>query len=179
MAGVRHMFRATVVVAIAMALLPAVAPAAKKKPAPGYQWATINICDTLRHPNEMGVRASMPGNGTYQRMYMRFRAQFYNSEKKKYENVQGSGFSGWIYAGSARYKYRQAGFTFSFDPPGPGASFTLRGLVDLQWRQKQKTKSGKLRWLVVRKAQLITKAGLKGVRGSDPPGFSSGVCEIR
>ena len=47
-------------------------------------WATVNICDTLRHPDQMGVRASMPGDGTHERMFMRFRAQFLNATTHKW-----------------------------------------------------------------------------------------------
>ena len=41
-------------------------------------WATINICDTEAYPNVLGVRASMPGNRTRQKMWMRFRATYYD-----------------------------------------------------------------------------------------------------
>ncbi|HEX8855469.1 MAG TPA: hypothetical protein VF752_07690 [Thermoleophilaceae bacterium] len=167
---------AVAALAVAFVVVPTGAEGAKSSK---YLWATINICDTLKHPNDMGVRASMPGDGTHKRMYMRFRAQFYNATKKRYENVQGSGLSGWIYAGSARYTFRQAGFTFSFDRPAPGAEFKLRGVVSFEWRKKQRTRSGKRRWVVVRKATRVTKGGRAGVRGADPPGFSSGVCQIR
>jgi hypothetical protein len=175
--GVRRLFTVAAAVAVAVALLPAGAQGATSPSK--YLWATINICDTLQHPNQMGVRASMPGNGEHQRMYMRFQAQFYNEATKRYQNVLGSGLSGWIYAGSARYRFRQAGFTFSFDPPAPGANFTLRGLVSFQWRARQRTKSGHRRWVVVRKLRRVTKGGREGVHGADPPGFSSGVCQIR
>jgi hypothetical protein len=175
--GVRRL--SIIAVAAAAAVAVVVAPSgAEGAKSSRYLWATINICDTLKHPDQMGVRASMPGDGSHKRMYMRFRAQFYNASKKRYENVQGSGLSGWIYAGSARFKFRQAGFTFSFDPPAPGAGFKLRGLVSFQWRQKKRTRSGKRHWVVVRKASRITKGGRAGVRGADPPGFSSGVCQI-
>jgi hypothetical protein len=42
-------------------------------------WATINICDTEAYPNVLGVRASMPGNRTRQKMWMRFRATYYDA----------------------------------------------------------------------------------------------------
>jgi hypothetical protein len=31
-------------------------------------WATVNICDTEKNPDSMGIRAGMPGNGTDQRL---------------------------------------------------------------------------------------------------------------
>src|SRR3712207_9424911 len=49
-------------------------------------WATVNICDTVRHPDRMGLRARMPGNGTNQRMYMRFVAQY--GDGKRWRRVK-------------------------------------------------------------------------------------------
>jgi hypothetical protein len=144
-------------------------------------WATINICDTLKHPDELGVRASMPGNGRRQRMYMRFHAQYWDSAKKRYRDVPGTGRTKWIYAGSARYRFRQAGFNFGFDPPAPGASYRLRGVVDFQWRARRHAKQGKRhkrRWVVVRRARRVTHSGHENVPGSDPPDFSASFCVI-
>lgn len=172
----RHITACLVVVA-ALALPGAPAHAATK---PGkYLWATINICDTLRHPDQMGVRASMPGNGRRQNMFMRFHAQYQDPVKKTYADVAGTGVSRWIYAGSARFRDRQAGFTFAFDPPAAGSSFTLRGAVEFQWRARRRTKGGKLRTVVVRRERLVTRAKRKGVRGSDPRGFSAASCLIQ
>src|SRR5215210_2077988 len=69
-------------------------------------WATVNTCDTFASPDAMGVRASMPGNGTRQRMYMRFSARWYSGAAGSWLDVP-DGKSPWVYAGSARYKARQ------------------------------------------------------------------------
>jgi hypothetical protein len=47
----------------------------KARAAASRLWATVNVCDTERSPDAMGVRASMPGNGKPQVMFMRFTAQ--------------------------------------------------------------------------------------------------------
>jgi hypothetical protein len=148
---------------------------ASAAPPPKGLWATVNICDTPSWPNYMGVRASMPGNGTRQKMYMRFHAQFYDSTKKQWFKVKGIGASPWLLAGSARFKTRQAGYNFSFAPRS--TPFTLRGVVDFQWREKRRTKSGKRRFVVVRTLHANTK-GEHVAPGADPPGYSSGTCEI-
>jgi hypothetical protein len=146
---------------------------ASAAPRPADLWATVNICDTLQHPNQMGVRASMPGNGTRERMWMRFHAQFYDTTKKHWFNVKGNGMSNWILAGSARFRTREVGWTFAFAAPAPGSTFTLRGVVDFQWRLKRKKRT-----IVVRSATANTKGGFKSTTGADPPGYSNGVCSI-
>ena len=90
------------------------------------KWATVNICDTEKTPDGMGLRASMPGNGTSQRMFMRFTAQWYSGSQNAWLDVPG-GVSRWIYAGSARYVSRQAGYTFDFVTPPAGRGCSARG----------------------------------------------------
>ena len=149
-------------------------------PPPKALWATVNICDTFDHPNQMGVRASMPAGGRRQRMYMRFHAEFYNPAKKEWFKVKGSGVSRWIYVGSGRRETRQAGYTFSFMPPKPGATYVLRGVVDFQWRVRRRRRHHRhrRRTVVVRTLHANTK-GEHPADGADPPGYSSGTCEIR
>jgi hypothetical protein len=98
-------------------------------------WATVNICDTAKAPDSMGVRASMPGNGTRQRMYMRFSAEYWSRSRQAWTPVSGSGVSPWVFAGSAQYERRQAGWTFHFSPPPAGVTFTMRANVEFQWRR--------------------------------------------
>ena len=97
-------------------------------------WATVNICDTKAAPDAMGVRASMPGNGTRQKMYMRFTAQYWSRALQDWAPVAGSGTSPWVFAGSAEYARRQAGWTFEFAAPPAGITFTMRANVEYQWR---------------------------------------------
>jgi hypothetical protein len=100
-------------------------------------WATVNICDTANAPDSMGVRASMPGNGTSQRMYMRFTAEYWSRSREAWAPVAGSGVSPWVFAGSAEYARRQAGWTFQFAPPPPGVTFTMRANVEFEWRRSK------------------------------------------
>jgi hypothetical protein len=168
----RHVAAAAAIIAAGAVSTAAAAPAPKNL------WATVNICDTAIHPNQMGVRASMPGNHTRERMWMRFHAQFYKPRTRQWFDVKGNGVSPWQYVGRARVKSQQAGYTFSFAPPAAGNAFVLRGVVDFQWRTRRRTKSGKLRTVVVRTLHANTK-GDHPSAGADPPGYSSGTCEIR
>jgi hypothetical protein len=158
-----------------LAVLCAPAQALAKKKANPQLWATVNACDTVIHPNAIGVRARMPGNGTHQRMRLRFTAQF--KEGKKWKPVPGHGRSRWLSAGSANRRSRQAGWTFTIGQPPAGTSFKLRGKVEFQWRA-HRTVHGKRRWVVVKRKVRITRGGLEHVVGGDPAGRSTAFCTI-
>jgi hypothetical protein len=149
----------------AVAALPALA--AKQ---PKQLWATVNVCDTSLHENMMGVRASMPGDGERTKMYMRFVAQYYDRSRQLWAEVKGSGVSKWILVGSGIYAAREGGYTFAFDPPGSGKTFTLRGAVDYKWTKGRR---------IVRTAHVITRGGHPGTKGADPADYSASLCEIR
>jgi hypothetical protein len=157
-------------------------------------WATVNICDTARAPDSMGVRASMPGNSRSRRMYMRFTAQYWSRSRQDWAPVAGSGVSPWVFAGSARYERRQAGWTFEFAPPPPGVTFTMRAIVEFEWRasrervarrgRSKRKRSFDLRGpsasraKVVRSVTRTTETGIAGVHGGDPEGTSKAMCLI-
>jgi hypothetical protein len=150
---------------VACAVLPSAAQAASSR----YLWATINTCD---HPaGSVGIRASMPGNGTNQRMYMRFSAQFRNAAG---HFVETGSSTRWVKVGSARRMSVQSGVNFAFAAPDPGTGYVFRGRVDFRWTARK----GK-RWKVVRNESRITRAGVKGVEGGTPPGKSEGLCLIQ
>jgi hypothetical protein len=148
-------------------------------------WATVNVCDTPERPNALGIRASMPGNGLRQRMYMRFRAQYYNGPADAWAPANNA-VSPWVYVGSARYRYRQAGWTFTFAQPPTGQTYTMRGMVDFRWRalkrrrhrRHHRRRSHKARWVVARRATRATKSGMQAVSGGDPAGISKALCLI-
>jgi hypothetical protein len=166
--------RALVASALAAAALLPAAPARAQQTR--LLWATVNICDTPAHPNMVGMRASMPGNGRRQRMYMRFRAFWYRIAQRDWVPLP-RGRSGWIYAGSARFRARQAGYSFRVSQPPPGKSFVVRGVVEFQWRARRR-RAGKSRWVVAKRVRATTRGGAPGVQEGDPPGLSLGACEV-
>lgn len=141
-------------------------------PRPRDLWATVNVCDTAAHPNALGVRARMPGDARLRRaqMQLRIRVHWFSEEEGIWHNVGGTGISPWLRLGSARVRHREVGYTFQFDPPAAGGRFVLRGVVEYRWRVRGRT---------VRRARANTKGGFESTAGADPPGFSSGLCEIR
>ena len=110
----------------------------------------------------------MPGNGTSQTMWMRFRASYFDRATEQWRDVEG-GRSPWVKVGDARFRSRQAGRRFTIDPPVPTTSHVVRGLVEFQWRRGRK--------VVRRRRQKTLSRHPTGTFG-DPRGYSAGVCEI-
>jgi len=191
------------------ALMATAARSKKNDPADGKVggrpfWATVNICDTQKSPNALGVRASVPGNGSRQRIFARYTAQWWSGAKQEWLKVGGSGATNWIFVGDADMSSRQAGWTFHFVQPPEGKTYVMRGVVQFQWRgrprvarkhQKAQLSRGrrhrkahssrgrrrqprKARTAVVRERTLLTKTGVKHVQGGDPAGLSKAMCLI-
>ena len=141
-----------------------------------HLWATFNVCDPPDPrpeeigPDTIGIRASMPGSRDGREiMYMRFRVQFFKDADQTWHNVVKGGDSGWQRAGLARYKARQSGRYFRFQPPIGMPTVQLRGKVNFEWRLKGE---------VTRKAAKLTTKGHKSSAGSFPDGYSEATCTI-
>jgi hypothetical protein len=152
-------------------------------------WATVNICDTHKSPNALGVRVSLPGNGSDEKMFARFTAQWWSGAEQKWLGVDGAGTSRWVYAGTADYKARQTGWTFRFNEPPEGTTFVMRGVVEVSWRNLHKahgsrrgrahgSRRRRAHWSTVRERTLLTETGFEDVQGGDPVGTSKAMCLI-
>jgi hypothetical protein len=100
-------------------------------------------------------------------MFMRFRAQYKAADGSWKDFAAAGDDSGFVPVGSARYKARQGGFTFTYQPD-PGQRFELRGVVNYEWRRGSK---------VVRRAVKATTPG-HNVSVADPEGYSAATCEV-
>jgi hypothetical protein len=165
------------IVALAAAGLAAPSAAlAADSPAPTVDkspllWATINICDTVKHPDTIGIRASMPGSGKpTERMYMRFQVQYFRASTQTWAPTDATVDSGFQSVGSAKFRRRESGWNFSITPPPTGQTYRLRGVVSFEWRVGKK---------VVRKARKRTRSGHKGTFGADPKTASAAECVIK
>jgi hypothetical protein len=154
-------------------------------------WATVNVCDTEKSPNALGVRTSVPGNGSDERIFARYTAQWWSGAQQQWLTVGGSGVTDWIELGSADMTSRQAGWTFRFVQPPAGTGYVMRGVVEVQWRDRveaaRKARRGRharrhrrahRAQRVVRERTLLTQTGMKGVEGGDPAGLSKAMCLI-
>ena len=148
------------------------APGAVTAAAPEGPWATVNVCDTDDHPDTIGVRGSMPGSASNERLYMRARVQYLDKATNSWRYVDKAD-SGYFSVGTGKARRRQGGRDFKVRPPARG-KYVLRGIVDFEWREASKGK--KLR--VVRRAQRQTRRGHPGTAGADPARFSAGTCDL-
>lgn len=154
------------------ALVGAARPAIAAGPsvdASRHLWATVNICDTARHEDSIGVRASMPGSGKRgESMWMRFRVQYRSAQGEWRDLESASTRTKFLRVGRhARYKARQAGWVFAFAPER-GRSHVLRGVVSFAWRKGGRT---------VRRATQATSGGHRAAM-ADPRRYSAATCEI-
>ena len=133
-------------------------------------WATVNICDTRDHPDEIGIRASMPGlERRAATLLMRFRIQYYATVDSKWHNFAANPRtdSGWMRLGRQRGGAVESGFNVRFRPPVDGGAHHLRGAVAFRWRRDGR---------VVRRKREITEAGHRSTAGADPRNYSAATC---
>jgi hypothetical protein len=157
----------------AMGLLATLAPAAlaapQRSPADARLWATVNVCDTERSPDTIGIRGSMPGSGdARETMWMRFQVQFRSTDDGKWHNVPEGGDSGFIAAGTGSAKARQAGRSFRILPKR-GEQVLLRGRISFEWRSNG---------VVTRRERMLTRKGHRSSAGADPAAYSAATCTI-
>lgn len=159
--------RLALVGAVLASLMVAAAPAGAASTA---VWATVNVCDTRKAPDTIGLRASMPGIARKgATMRMRFQVQYRNADKLW---VAGTGLdTGYLSIGSANVTSREAGHSFRVKPPAKGGSYLMRGLVTFQWRSQRGT--------LLTAKRRITSGGHKSTAGADPAGYSAATCTIR
>jgi hypothetical protein len=136
--------------------------------APAAPWATVNVCDTARHPDTVGMRGSMPGSRASEGLFVRLRVQYLDTASNRWRYVGARADSGYISVGNGKATRRQGGRNFTLRPPASGG-YVLRGIVDFQWRRGS---------AVVRRAQRQTRRGHPGTPGADPSSYSAETCKV-
>lgn len=132
-------------------------------------WATIDVCNPTDQPDTVGIRGSMPGDKqAHDKMFMSFRLQYLDPTTKKWLDLASGASPAFVAVGPGK-SVRQGGQSFQLVPKAGKPAFTLRGVVDYQWRR------GKT---VLQSAARPTTAGHMSLAGADPAGFSSASCLI-
>jgi len=132
-------------------------------------WSTIDVCNATDQPDTIGVRGSMPGDhNVHDTMYMRFRLQYMNTTTKTWVDLTKGAAAAYTNVGTGA-SARQAGRSFQLNPVAGQPAFTLRGVVNFEWRHNG---------AVVAQVSRTTSAGRVSLAGSDPEGFSAATCLI-
>lgn len=152
-------------VLLAAVLMLVLAPAAASAKEQSDTWATVNVCDTAKQPDAIGIRASMPGTPKGARLSMRFRVQ-YRTADGSWDNVEDAD-SGWRNVGSARGVPVEYGWSFTF--ARRETPVTLRGVVKFRTRRGNS---------LPREQEVVTEAGHASKAGSDPVGYSAATCAL-
>jgi hypothetical protein len=145
---------------LVISLLLLTAGAAPARAADSKLWATVNVCDTAAHPNEIGIRAALPLRGS-RTAGLRFRVQYRDLSDGRWLWVRDAD-SHWQKVGRAQ----ESGW--SFEVAGDGTQI-LRGVVNYRWKRHGK---------IVRRARRVTEVGHHSTAGADPADFSAATCRI-
>jgi hypothetical protein len=132
-------------------------------------WSTIDVCNATDQPDTIGIRGSMPGDhAPHDTMFMRFRLQYMNTTSKTWVDLTKGADAAYTNVGTGA-SARQAGRSFQLNPVAGQPAFTLRGVVNFEWRHNG---------IVLAQASRATSAGRVSLAGSDPEGFSAATCLI-
>ena len=153
------MRRVVLVAVLTLLVFPAAAGARDASP-----WATVNVCDTVKQPDRIGIRASMPGTPKGARLSMRFRVQYRSGDDWK--DVDDAD-SGWVSVGTAKGTAVEYGWSFTF--ARSSQQTVLRGVVKFRWRRGD---------TLPKQSEVATESGHKSSAGADPAGYSAATCAL-
>jgi hypothetical protein len=127
-------------------------------------WATINVCDTHKHPRTIGIRGEVPALGFPATISISLGVDFWSKTDKRFEpDPQASRM---IKVGPVSHGIHQRGVIFQF------AAHTgrLRGTAKFAW-----TRRGK----VLGSTKRVTTPRHHDADFGDPSGFSAATCMIK
>jgi hypothetical protein len=127
-------------------------------------WATVNICDTKKFPNTLGVRGQMPGLGFGSSLSIDIQVDFFDKTQKRFAPVPSATMK--IPLGRVASGLQQGGATFTFQPH----TGLLSATVEFQWMR-----AGKVLAHTTRRAT----GGHTAADFGNPPHFSAAQCTIK
>ena len=127
-------------------------------------WATINVCDTRKHPHTIGIRSEAPALGFQATISISIAVDFYSKTDKRFEPDPNA--TKMIKVGPVTHGIHQRGVTFRFAPH----TGRLRGTATFSW-----TRHGK----VLGSTKRLTTTSHHDADFGDPSGFSAATCMIK
>jgi hypothetical protein len=129
-------------------------------------WATVDICNTKRHPRALGVRGQMPSLGFGASHEMNIQVEYQPTPKIGFKPDPDPNAKQSVALGYSANKLLQSGWTFRGFPRHTGL---LRATVAFVWRRGDRQ---------IARIVRTTTAGHRDVVGADPPKFSAAQCNI-
>jgi hypothetical protein len=129
-------------------------------------WATVNICDTRKYRNDLGVRGQMPTLGFASSLYMVVQVNFWSKTEHRFLPIQSKLATTRLSLGSNANGLQQDGAVFPFT----AHTGLLNATFTFIW-----TRGGKVIGQTVRR----TTAGHADADHGNPPRFSAAQCRIK
>jgi hypothetical protein len=126
-------------------------------------WATVNICNTKRHPDVVGIRGQMPALGFASALSMQVELRYWSDSEKRYRALSNTKQT--LALGAERSGLHQSGISFQFTPHAG----TLAGTIRFEWRLHRRAIGHIVRH---------TSADHPDADQGDPAHFSAGKCSI-
>jgi hypothetical protein len=142
-----------------------IAKAVARAEASSGLWATINICNSRRDPDSLGVRGQMPALGFAATLAMTFQVDYFDTLTQAFVPITGSTAVNHVSLGTVSAGLSQGGAVFPFNP-GAGE---LDATVTFTW-----TVAGKVVGTVTR----TTSGGHPTAKFASPPHYSEASCTI-
>jgi len=173
----RHMRAALVTTVLAAALLVAAGPASagvgsaqiaravRSAERSRSLWATVNICDTRKYRNDIGVRGQMPALGFSAKLYMVVQVNYWSRTHNRFLPIQSNLATTRLSLGNSATGLEQDGAVFPFS----AHTGLLNATFTFIW-----TRKGTLIGQTVRR----TTAGHHDADHGSPPHFSAAQCRI-
>jgi hypothetical protein len=126
-------------------------------------WATVNICNSKRYPDTIGIRGQMPSLGFAAWLSMNIQLNYYSPADKQFIPLP-SGGTHTTRLGRSSVKLQQGGATWNFNKP-----VLLDASVQFVWRR-----AGKL----LGETTQTTTAGHRTEQFGSPTHYSAKQCQI-
>lgn len=129
-------------------------------------WATVNICDTRKYHNEIGVRGQMPTLGFSSTLYMVVQVNYWSASQHQFLPIQSRLATTRLSLGSISSGQEQDGAVFPFS----AHTGLLNATFTFIW-----SRSGNVIGQTVRR----TTAGHTDADHGSPPHYSAAQCRIK
>ncbi|HTU94587.1 MAG TPA: hypothetical protein VMF14_02035 [Solirubrobacteraceae bacterium] len=129
-------------------------------------WATVNICDTAKFRNDLGVRGQMPSLGFSASLSMIVQVNYWSTGEHRFLPIQSNLATSRLSLGRNANGLQQDGAVFPFS----AHTGLLNATITFIWKR-----GGKIIGQTVRR----TTAGHTDAAHANPPRFSAAQCRIK